>query len=33
MTSDLGLAFGSAIKGKQRVWTFEFDNPYDGGLD
>jgi hypothetical protein len=27
------LGFGSAIKGKQRVWTFEFDNPYDGGLD
>ena len=21
------LAFGDAIKGKQRVWTFEFDNP------
>ena len=28
--SDLG--FGDAIKGKQRVWTFEFDNPYEGAL-
>ena len=26
------LAFGDAIKGKQRVWTFEFDNPYEGAL-
>ena len=26
------LGFGDAIKGKQRVWTFEFDNPYEGAL-
>lgn len=26
------LAFGDAIKGKQRVWTFEFNNPYEGAL-
>ena len=26
------LEFGDAIKGKQRVWTFEFDNPYEGAL-
>jgi hypothetical protein len=26
------LTFGDAIKGKQRVWTFEFDNPYEGAL-
>ena len=30
---DVGkLGFGDAIKGKQRVWTFEFDNPYEGAL-
>ena len=27
-----GLGFGDSIKGKQRVWTFEFDNPYEGAL-
>jgi len=26
------LAFGDSIKGKQRVWTFEFNNPYEGAL-
>jgi len=26
------LEFGDAIKGKQRVWTFEFDNPFEGAL-
>ena len=26
------IMFGDAIKGKQRVWTFEFDNPYEGAL-
>jgi hypothetical protein len=26
------LEFGDAIKGKQRVWTFEFNNPYEGAL-
>ena len=26
------IRFGDAIKGKQRVWTFEFDNPYEGAL-
>jgi hypothetical protein len=26
------LGFGDAIKGKQRVWTFEFNNPYEGAL-
>jgi len=26
------LGFGDSIKGKQRVWTFEFDNPYEGAL-
>jgi hypothetical protein len=30
---DVGkLTFGDAIKGKQRVWTFEFDNPFEGAL-
>lgn len=24
--------FGSAIKGKQRVWEFEFENTYEGAL-
>ncbi len=27
------LEFGDAIKGKQRVWTFEFDNPFEGALN
>ena len=27
------LGFGDAIKGKQRVWKFIFDNPYEGALD
>ena len=27
-----GLGFGDAIKGKQRVWVFEFENPYEGAL-
>jgi len=26
------IGFGDSIKGKQRVWTFEFDNPYEGAL-
>lgn len=26
------LVFGDAIKGKQRVWTFEFDNPFEDAL-
>ena len=26
------LTFGDAIKGKQRVWTFEFENTYEGAL-
>jgi len=30
---DVGkLTFGDAIKGKQRVWTFEFNNPFEGAL-
>ena len=28
----LEYKFGSAIKGKQRVWTFEFENTYEGAL-
>ena len=32
ITDTTELRFGSNIKGKQRVWTFEFDNPYAGGL-
>ena len=27
-----GIGFGTAIKGKQRVWTFKFDNPYTDAL-
>ena len=26
------LTFGKLIKGKQRVWTFEFDNPNEGAV-
>jgi len=28
----LEYKFGSAIKGKQRVWEFEFENTYEGAL-
>lgn len=27
-----GIGFGTGITGKQRVWTFEFYNPYEGAL-
>jgi len=28
-----GYNFGTIHVGKQRVWTFEFDNPFEGAVD